>query len=361
MDTEAEHVRDDAFTCPALASPGQPFSIRGSQFRLSPQTHSAYDARPMDSIDQQVLKQLQRWLEAGDTCYLCTIVSTVGSSPRQRGSLLACTDSGHLVGSLSGGCVEDDLLERLRKGGLAQERPEVIEYGVAAEENERLGLPCGGRLYVLVERIGAEQQPLFTAINECLDQRRCCRRELDLVSGEVTIEEVEHYEPLTYDEQTLRQTFGPRYLLLLVGAGQLARCLAEMALMLDYRVVVCDPRPQMIADWTLDGVELVQGMPDDVVRERVQDKFAIVITLTHDPRIDDMALMEALASPACYVGALGSARTSDKRRKRLPELGLSPEQIDRLHAPVGISIGSKSPPEIAISILAELTRMRRQG
>jgi xanthine dehydrogenase accessory factor len=313
----------------------------------------------MDSIDQQVLKQLQRWLEAGESCYLCTIVSTVGSSPRPVGSLMACTASGHVAGSLSGGCVEEDLLERLREAGLVQRGVQCIEYGVAAEENERLGLPCGGRLKILVERVGAEQEALFDTLNNWLDQRLCCQRRVDLASGEVLVNEIDSYRPLAYDELTLCQSFGPRYLLLLVGAGQLARCLAEMALMLDYRVVVCDPRPQMIADWTLPGVELVQGMPDDVVREHVRDEFAIVITLTHDARIDDMALMEALVSPACYVGALGSARTSARRRERLPQLGLSEAQIDRLHAPVGISIGSKTPPEIAVSILAELTRMRR--
>ncbi len=314
----------------------------------------------MDTVDQQVLRQLQHWLEAGQACCLCTIVSTVGSSPRPAGSLLAMNDVGNIVGSLSGGCVEEDLLQRLSRGELALQRPQCIEYGVAAEENERLGLPCGGRLYVLVERIGMEQLSLFVAINECLDQRRCCQRRVDLQSGEVEVSDCEHYQALVYDDVSLRQTFGPRYLLLLVGAGQLARCLAQMALMLDYRVVVCDPRPTMIADWTLDGVELIQGMPDDVVREQVKDAFAMVITLTHDPRIDDMALMEALTSPACYVGALGSMRTSEKRRQRLPKLGLSEQQIAALHAPVGLSIGSKTPPEIAVSILAQLTQMRRQ-
>lgn len=312
-------------------------------------------------MDQQVLRQLQHWLDAGQSCFLCTIVGTVGSSPRPVGSLLACNDQGQLVGSLSGGCVEENLLERLGRGELAQQQPEAVEYGVVAEENERLGLPCGGRLTILVERIRADQQPLFAHINTRLDQRRCCQRRVELGSGEATVSDCDDFQPLVVDQHSLVQGFGPRYLLLLVGAGQLARCLAEMALMMDYRVVVCDPRPAMIADWTLEGVELIQGMPDDVVREQVKDAFSIVITLTHDPRIDDMALMEALTSPACYVGALGSVRTSAKRRQRLPQLGLSEQQIARLHAPVGISIGSKTPPEIAVSILAELTQMRRQN
>jgi len=315
---------------------------------------------PMDSIDQQVLRQLQAWLDAGETAWLCTIVRTQGSSPRPLGSLLACTDSGHIVGSLSGGCVEEDLLERLARGELAGAGPELVEYGVEADQNERLGLPCGGRLYVLVERMGPAQRGAVAAINDSIGQRRCCRRVVDLRSGATEVEAVGHFYPLQLGSDRLEQTFGPRYLLLLVGAGQLARYLAELAMMLDYRVLVCDPRPQMIRDWNLAGVELVQGMPDDVVRERVRDRYGIVITLTHDPRIDDMALMEALASPACYVGALGSVRTSARRRERLPELGLSAAQIARLRAPVGLDIGSKSPPEIAIAILADLIRMRRQ-
>ena len=315
----------------------------------------------MDTIDQQVLRQLQQWLRGGQACWLCTIVNTLGSAPRPVGSLLACNEDGQVVGSLSGGCVEDDLLERLSRHEMARTGPELVEYGVTAEENERLGLPCGGRLEVLVERAGARQLPALDTIIDCLDRRGCCRRELDLESGEMRVTPTDHFQPLVCAGGMLGQSFGPRYLLVLVGAGQLARSLAQLAMMLDYRVLVCDPRPAMIADWNLSGVELVQGMPDDVVRERVADRFSLVITLTHDPRIDDMALMEALASPAGYVGALGSVRTSAKRRKRLPQLGLSQQQIDRLHAPVGLSIGSKTPPEIAIAIFAELTSLRRQG
>ena len=313
----------------------------------------------MDSIDQQVLGRLHGWLQDGHTAHLCTIVKAVGSAPRPVGSLLALGPDGQLVGSLSGGCVEDDLIDKLSRGELAREAPELVEYGVDAAQNERLGLPCGGRLYVLVERLRPADAEQLGVINDYLDQHRCCERRLDLASGRASVHGVEHFVPLSFTEQQLRHTFGPRYLMLLIGAGQLARSLAEMAMMLDYRVVVCDPRSQLIADWSLPGVELTTAMPDDAVREWVQGRHSIVITLTHDPRIDYMALMEALVSPACYVGALGSVRTSAKRRERLPQLGLSEAQIGRLHAPVGLSIGSKTPPEIAVAILAELTRLRR--
>ncbi len=312
----------------------------------------------MDSVDQQVLMQLHAWLEEGLGSWLCTVVKTVGSSPRPVGSLLVCNEKGRTVGSLSGGCVEEDLIEKLIQGDIAKQGPECIKYGVSAAENERLGLPCGGRLHVLIEPVSGEQLSDFAAVNECLGQRRCCERVVDVLSGQISVKPVEHYQPLHYDDVTMRQVYGPRYLMVLVGAGILARCLAEMALMLDYRVVVCDPREEVIEAWTLAGVELKKGMPDDIVREMVRDKYSIVITLTHDPRIDDMALMEALTQQIFYVGALGSLRTSEKRRVRLAQLGLSDEQLNKLHAPVGLSIGSKTPPEVAIAILAQLTKMR---
>ena len=147
--------------------------------------------------------------------------------------------------------------------------------------------------------------------------------------------------------------------MLLIGAGQLSAILADLAERLDYRVSVCDPRPDTLRDWQgPDGVERVAAMPDDFLREAGVDAYTVVITLTHDPRIDDMALMEALQQPAFYVGALGSSRTSAARRERLAQLDLSAEQIGRLHAPVGLPIGSKRPMEIVIAILAELTQLR---
>lgn len=315
----------------------------------------------MSSIDQQVLSQLYSWISEDQTVWLCTILKTIGSSPRPVGSLLACSEKGQTVGTLSGGCVEDDLLDKLVAGEIAQQGPQIIQYGLSAEENERFGLPCGGRMHILVERITVDQREDFAIINDCLSRRQCCERLVDLSSGQSSVKAVEQFQSLQQSEEQLRHTYGPCYLLLLVGAGQLANCLAQMAMMMDYRVLVCDPRPEKIAEWALEGVELVQGMPDDVIREQVSDTHSIIITLTHDPRIDDMALMEALTTDARYVGALGSTRTNAKRRLRLEQLGLSDEQIAKLHGPVGFSIGSKTPPEIAVAILAELTQMRRQS
>lgn len=315
----------------------------------------------MDSLDQQVFQQVRRWLNADTACWLCTVVATIGAAPRPIGSLLAYSEHGELAGSLSGGCVEDDLLAKLLNGELKIDKPQVLEYGVTAEENERLGLPCGGRLHVLVEHWPTTDavRAQVEQLHALLQQRKVAVRRLDLASGIWRTEEAQDFSAPELTATSFTQFYGPRFQLLLIGAGEVARSLAAMAQMLDYRVLVCDPRAHMIEQWNLDGVELLNCMPDDAVRQHCRnDGHSIVVTLTHDPRIDDMALMEALQHDLFYVGALGSERTSAARRKRLQQLDLSEPQIAKLHAPVGLKIGSKRPPEIAIAILAELTQLR---
>jgi xanthine dehydrogenase accessory factor len=234
----------------------------------------------------------------------------------------------------------------------------LLEYGVSPEENERFGLPCGGRMKIFIEPLTASHLADIRRLLLALDERRAMRRQVDLQSGDWSLQGLEHCQALSLGETTLQQDFGPRFQLLLVGANELARCIAELALAMDYRVLVCDPRDDRRQRWSLPAVTVLPGMPDDVVAEHAADAHSIVITLTHDPRIDDMALMQALCENCYYVGALGSLRTSEKRRQRLLQLDLSAEQIDRLHAPVGLPIGSKSAMEIAVAVMAELTQLR---
>lgn len=316
----------------------------------------------IESAEEQVLGTLRTWLRSGETAWLNTIVEIAGSSPRPLGTLMACASGGPQSGSLSGGCVEEDLIERLRSARVATTGPEVCSYGLSAEENERLGLPCGGRLSVLVEPMREDTHGAhIDALLGALAARRCVMREVRLTDGMCRATDTGGVVPLAMTDGMLRHTLGPRFRLLLIGAGQLAQSLSLLASMLDYRVVVCDPRRQAIDAWRGPEVELVCAMPDDFLRAAAVDRYTAVITLTHDPRIDDMALMEALGLDAFYVGALGSPRTSAKRRERLRQLDLADEQIARLRAPVGLPIGSKQPLEIAIAILAELIELRRAG
>lgn len=311
----------------------------------------------MQAVDKEVLKHALAWL--GETQpWLCTIVKTLGSSPRPVGSLVAITDDSRQVGSVSGGCVEEDLVERLRAGEFSCEQPELVEYGVNAEENERLGLPCGGRITLLLQRLSEIDSPWVTAVLTALEERRCIERHVELATGATTLSPVAHFTALGFDDQRLRQCFGPRTRMLLVGGGQLAHNLAELGMAMDYEVIVTDPRQHFLDQWQGPAVQLVQGMPDDIIRKYASDQHSVIITLTHDPRIDDMALMEALGTDAWYVGALGSKRTTEKRLARLRQLDVPEWQIARLHAPVGLDIGSKTPIEIAVSIVAELTQIR---
>lgn len=314
----------------------------------------------MQTNEQEVLQHALDWLQATRP-WFCTIVRAVGSSPRPLGSVVVIADDGRQMGSVSGGCIEEDLLERLRAGVYSGSLPELIEYGVSAQENERLGLPCGGRLTLLLQRLTEGDSAWLRQVLDALERRHCIERQLDLRTGSTSTGPVEHFTSLVIDKQQLRQCFGPRMRMLLVGAGQLAHTLAELSLAMDYEVIVTDPREQFLRQWEGPAVELVQGMPDDVIRERANDRHSVIITLTHDPRIDDMALMEALGTDAWYVGALGSQRTTQKRLARLRQLDIPQALLDRLHAPVGLDLGSKTPVEIAVAIMAELTQLRRKG
>ena len=317
----------------------------------------------MNSIDLDVLEQAQQWLTQGLQCHLVTVVKTLGSSPRPPGSMLVMCENGQLQGSISGGCVEDDLLQQLHQGAHFASTPKRMIYGVDAEAVQRFGLPCGGTIHVVVEPLSAQSQ-----ISELLHSLRLGQlvlRALDLNTGQVDLQIItlDDLAAMEFPEVHLNDTHfynvhGPRWRLLIIGAGPMSAFLAEIAKALDYQVMVCDPREEMLASWNVAGVSISTEMPDDCVIEMQLDERSAVVALTHDPKLDDLALMEALKSPAFYVGAIGSRVNNARRRERLLEFDLSAEQIARLRGPIGLYIGSKTPAEIAISILAELTAMK---
>ena len=311
----------------------------------------------MDSVDTEVLRSAVAWLAAGRKTTLATVVKTWGSAPRPIGAMLAIRDDGQVSGSVSGGCVEDDLIERVRGHDLAGDKPEVVTYGVTKEQAERFGLPCGGTLQIVLEPLSARSG--LSQLLETVDRHELVARTLDLKSGTNALAPAKWSDVLEFDGNVLKTVHGPRWRLLIIGAGQLSGYLAQMAQALDYQVTVCDPREEYSNGWSLPGVELNRGMPDDVVQAMNMDAHTAVVAVTHDPKLDDMALLEALKSPAFYVGAIGSRVNNDKRRQRLAQFDLSAEEIARLHGPVGLPIGSRTPPEIAVSVLAEMTAVRR--
>ena len=312
----------------------------------------------MNSMDQQVILQLSQWLESGKQCWLCTIISTFGSSPRPIGSLLACNEDGQYCGSLSGGCVEDDLREDILNGKLAKDKPERISYGVAVEDVLKLGLPCGGQLEVIIEPLNKTHAAIYQELAQSVENRKLITRVVDLTSGKTHLQDADQGAILTIDDEIMQHSYGPSFQLLLIGAVQVAYYLTEMAQGLDYEVAICDPRPELIESFPKQDIELSKAMPDDWLRSKNIDQQTAIVALCHDPRIDDMALMEALQLDAFYIGAMGSVKTTEKRKERLQILDIPSEQIEKLHAPVGLDIGSKTPPEIALSILSELTMLR---
>jgi xanthine dehydrogenase accessory factor len=307
----------------------------------------------MDTVDTQVLTKADEWMRAGFAVVLGTVVHTWGSAPRPLGSLVAIREDGQIAGSVSGGCIEDDLIDKVRRNALRFALPGRVKYGISADEANRYGLPCGGTLELVLERLTPDSQ--VDALLRGIGSGRQMLRRLDLRTGAVVLAEADPAASLRLDESALLTVHGPRWRLLIIGAGQLTQYLAQMALALDYQLLVCDPREEYADAWSLPGATLLRTMPDDTVLACAPDAHTAIVALTHDPKLDDLALMEALRSQAFYVGAIGSQRTQEQRKERLREFGVTAAQLDGLHGPVGLKNGARTPPEIAVSILAELT------
>jgi xanthine dehydrogenase accessory factor len=309
----------------------------------------------LKSLDWQVLSRAVEWLDSGYKAHLFTVVNTWGSAPRLPGALLVVREDGHLIGSVSGGCIEDDLADKARNNELPQ-RATVIEYGVSNNDAHRFGIPCGGRLQIFVEPLNDSAH--FLLLLQNIQQRQLIKRSVSLSTGQAILSQVQPEGQPRIEGDWFHSYFGPQWRLLIIGANQLGSVLASMAQVLDFDVLICDPREDMRAEWHVEGVEWVYEMPDDAVLEVNPDAFTAIVAVTHDPKLDDMALLEALKSNAFYVGALGSSKNQEKRRERMRMFDLSEAEIATLHGPVGLSIGSRTPAEIAISILAELIQVR---
>lgn len=312
----------------------------------------------MNSIDIEVIQNALDWLGRGHRVVMGTVVRTWGSAPRPPGSLMVIRDDGQVAGSVSGGCIEDDLIRRVAAGELALHLPESTVYGQTAEEVRRFGLPCGGSVQIVLEPLSARSQ--LRELLGSIAQHQRVQRRLDMATGVVRMAAAPDGDQVRFDGASLITVHGPRQRLLIIGGGQLSRYLASMAVMLDYQVTVCEPRVQYHEGWeAMPGVTLSTLMPDDLVLAMQLDASSAVVAVTHDPKLDDLALMEALRTPAFYVGALGSRHNNARRRERLQDFEVSAQEAARLRGPVGLNLGGLTPPEIAMSIVAEMTALRR--
>lgn len=322
----------------------------------------------MQSLDYRVIEQAIEWLGEGTTVWLCTVLSTFGSSPREPGSLMVASSDGAHLGSLSGGCVEEDFLERLADG--EYELPAVIvRYGGSDDEpeNPRVRLPCGGVLEVLVERMIANSENLahLEAVRSALSGDKELARAVRLTDGTSWLEETKLTGPRVVrkkGEEVVSIRVGPIAKLILAGYSTVAEACASFAISLGYQVVLCDPRDEITRDLeVLDGVEFIPQFPAlYIASPGACTPSTAVVAVTHDPRIDDLAMMAAVKTSASYIGVMGSGRTSQARAERLRRTGgLSEAEIEQIRMPIGLGLGSKTPSEIALAIMADIVRVRR--
>lgn len=312
----------------------------------------------MDDLDTRVLRAASAWVRAGTPAALVTVIRTWGSAPRPPGSLMAINADGETVGSVSGGCIEDDLIAHIQSGGVgsvcAGGLPTVLRYGISADQAHQLGLPCGGTMELAAEPLSIQSR-LDELLSACL-RRESTERVLNLRTGQVDLRTATcDGLPRLESDHLLHAMFGPRARIIVIGAGDLSAFLCQIALGLGFEAIVCDPRAEHRATWNVPGATLSHEMPDDLILRLQPDARTAVVALTHDPKLDDLALIDALQSQAFYVGAIGSRRNAALRAERLQtHFGLSPTDLQALHCPAGIYIGSKTPAEIALSIMAEV-------
>ena len=310
------------------------------------------------STDNEVLRSAVDWLEQDAIVTLVTVARTWGSAPRRPGALMAIHADGRFVGSVSGGCVEDDLVQRALRGEFELQTPGLVEYGINTTTAHRIELPCGGRLQLVVESLDAAA-PLRTLIDS-LDAKQRISRRVCLKTGEASLHTAAASDDFTFDDDNLVKVFGPDWRMLIIGAGELARRVAQLSLTLDYAVTVCDSRPEYASGWEVDGTEFTTTAPAEFIAHYAPDPHTTILALAHAPMLEDEALAAALQTDAFYIGALGSRKNQQARIGRLQKLGLSNSQLAQLHGPIGLDIGSHTPAEIAIAISAALVQSRNQ-
>ncbi|QDP00979.1 XdhC family protein [Thalassotalea sp. PS06] len=321
----------------------------------------------MQLTDFDVLKQANVWFEQRKTFWMCTIIGTYGSAPRPIGSIFI-TDGNQRVGSISGGCLEDAFVEMLERGEF-EPHDQIFVYGKHLDDtNVVKELPCGGTIRLLVEPItqnddNRDHLKVWLANAEA---KKPCQRIIDLSSKNSHKQLIElaneTAQVIDETETTITLTYGQVWSLLLLGIGQVTQHVAELGIMAGYDVKLCDMRKELGDSWTFTkdngGVDIEWRSPDEFIEQYANERSA-VLALAHDPRIDDVGLMTVFETDAFYVGAMGSSRTSAKRQERLQRIcGFSDKEFERLHAPVGLPIGSKTPVEIAIAIMADIIRVR---
>lgn len=349
---------------------------------MVPAPRSSNDPKPMVH-EQDLLALAAAWRGEGKRAALATVVATWGSSPRPLGSQLLVAESGQFWGSVSGGCIEAEVVRRALDV-IGSEAPALLDFGIANEDAWSVGLSCGGRIQVYVEAVSRMSLSIMSALLAAkrakvpialltdihTSARTIVGPALELSSTEFASDAISRSRQRLAEDRSERfesttgpvfiQVFNPPYRLILVGAVHIAQPLAALAELAGYEILIIDPRRAFADGERLTGFQVDTRWPDAALVEITADSRTALVTLTHDPKLDEPALAWALRTPVFYIGALGSRRTHESRINHLAQRGFSMADCARIHGPVGLSIGAVTPAEIAISIMAQITQTRRR-
>ena len=312
----------------------------------------------MDELDD-VLTPLSTWLKEKRKVAIATVISTWGSAPRPVGGQMAIDVNGEIIGSVSGGCIEGAVISEgiksIKDGGTR-----VKDYGISNDLAWEVGLACGGELKVLIQPLNIEDNIVYSMI-KLIKSRKPIKLEVNCITGERLINNSLTNETSSYDKLTNKfiHVIAPNPRLFIIGAVHIAQALVSLAQIANYDITLIDPREHFATKKRFPNCKIINEWPDTALANFKLDKATHIVTLTHDPKIDDPALITALKHDIGYIGSLGSKKTHHKRYERLLSLGFKEDELSRIHGPVGLNIKAKTPAEIAISILAELTNYRR--
>ena len=315
----------------------------------------------MEKSNTNPLHIAQNWFEQGRKLALVTVLSVWGSAPRPTGSHLICDDQGNFEGSVSGGCIEAEVIAQAAEV-LATGQTRDLSFGISDETAWSAGLSCGGTIRLLIAPYDAAMHEMVTQIVQAQHDRRRVTSRTELVTGQITLIPAPDNAKITQlDETGFIQTYRPQPHIVVIGAVHIAQALAQMAQITGYGLSIIDPRSGFATAERFPSVQLHETWPEEFFKTNQPDSFTALVALSHIPHLDDPALTAALKSDCFYIGALGSRKTHAKRLERLTAAGFEATNLERIHAPIGLAISAQEPAEIAVAILAEIIQAYRQA
>ena len=314
----------------------------------------------MNDVDD-ILTPTSLWLKQKRKIALATVISTWGSSPRPVGGQMAIDENGEIIGSVSGGCIEGAVISE-GINSIKDGKSRIKDYGISNDMAWEVGLACGGELKVLIQPLNLEDEIVYYIVNS-IKKREVVKIRIDCSNGNRIVDntidnQISHFDK---EKNEFIHIIDPKPRLFIIGAVHIAQALVSLANVADYEIILIDPRDHFATKSRFPNCKIINEWPDEALSKFNLDKSSHLVTLTHDPKIDDLALIFCMKKNIGYIGSLGSKKTHNKRCERLLEKGFNESELSKIHAPIGLDIKAKTPAEIAASILAEIIKYRRNN